>query len=101
MEIKNDNSDVIFSDNSLKLLVFKSSWCGPCKILNPIIDEIIINNLELDVYKIDVDNNPIICEKYGIRNIPTTLFLKDKEIVDKFVGTQPQEFIQDKIDRLK
>ncbi len=101
MEIKNDEYEELFNNGELKILCFKSTWCGPCKVLEPILNDIIIKNVDLDIYKIDVDNNPLLCGKYGIRNIPTTIFLKDKEIVDKFVGAQSQEFIQDKIDRLK
>ena len=74
-----------FSDqikNGLVLLDFYASWCGPCKMMHPIIDEIINEYSELKVIKIDVDKNEDIARNYAIMSIPTLILLKDGNIVE-------------------
>jgi thioredoxin 1 len=100
IEIKDDNTNII-NNEELLLMCFKSTWCAPCKILSPIINELSPENLGVTFNLIDVDENPNLCAKFGIRNIPTVLFLKNGEVVDKFVGAKSKEFIQEKIDTLK
>ncbi|MCK4361482.1 MAG: thiol reductase thioredoxin, partial [Bacteroidales bacterium] len=74
-------------------------WCGPCRMIGQIIQEI---GQEYEgkviVGKVDVDNNPEITTKFGIRNIPTVLFFKNGEIVDKQVGSVPKQVIIDKLE---
>ncbi len=75
-----------------------AEWCGPCRLVGPIIDEI---GAELDgkvkAVKLDVDSNPGIAVKYGIRNIPTVLFFKNGEVVDKQVGAVPKSVFMEKL----
>ncbi len=75
-----------------------AEWCGPCRLVGPIIDEI---GEELDgrvkAVKLDVDSNPNIAVRYGIRNIPTVLFFKNGEVVDKQVGAVPKSVFMDKL----
>lgn len=70
------------------LLYFSSSWCGPCKMFGPIMD--IINSKGMDVTKINVDDDPESAMKYGIRNVPTVVLLKDGIEVDRRVGVQSE-----------
>ena len=78
---------------------FWAEWCGPCRMVSPIVEEI-ANDYEgrAVVGKVNVDQNPEISAKYGIRNIPTILFLKNGEVVDKQVGAAPKAALTEKLD---
>jgi thioredoxin 1 len=77
-----DNFNDIISSNKPTLVDFFATWCGPCKMMNPIIEKV-KNDLgdEVTVLKIDVDNNKEVSIKYGIRSVPTLILFKDGEIV--------------------
>lgn len=78
-----------------------AEWCGPCKMLTPIMEEM---SSEYEgkalITKVDVDSNPGVAAKYGVRNIPTVLFFKNGEVVDKQVGAVPKEKLTEKLDSL-
>ena len=99
LEITQDNfqSEVIDS-GKVTLLDFWAEWCGPCKAIGPIVDEL---SQEYDgkavIGKVNVDENPEISAKYGVRNIPTLLFIKDGEVVDKQVGAAPKAVLEEKL----
>lgn len=95
-----DNSfkqEVLDSDKPV-LVDFWAVWCGPCRMLGPIIEEI-AHDFEgkAVVGKVDVDNNQQVSVDYGIRNIPTVLIFKNGEVVDKIVGVAPKEVIAEKL----
>lgn len=80
---------------------FWAEWCGPCRMVGPIVVEIGEEYSEkVKVGKLDVDNNPGIASKYGIRNIPTILFFKDGEVKDKQVGACPKSILVNKLEPL-
>lgn len=89
-------------DSSKPVLVdFWASWCGPCIMLGPTIDELHTEYGEAAVIgKINVDENSEVPSEYGIMNIPTLLFFKDGQLVDKLVGAQPKHVLKSKIDAL-
>jgi len=95
-------TDNNFGDTALKggvaVVDFWAEWCGPCRLIGPIIDEL---SAQYDgkaiIGKVNVDENPEISMKYGIRSIPTILILKDGEVVDKQVGVTTKANLESKI----
>ncbi len=95
-------TDNNFGETALKggvaVVDFWAEWCGPCRLIGPIIDEL---SAQYDgkaiIGKVNVDENPEISMKYGIRSIPTILILKDGEVVDKQVGVTTKANLESKI----
>lgn len=87
--------------NGVAVIDFWAEWCGPCRMIGPIIEELHHEYAgKVVVGKVDVDSNPEVSMKYGIRNIPTVLFLKNGEIVDKQVGVTTKQNFVNKIEAL-
>ncbi|MBO5061785.1 MAG: thioredoxin [Prevotella sp.] len=101
MEVKitSENFEEL-KNGSLPLVVdFWATWCGPCRAIAPIIEEL-ANEYDgkLVVGKCDVEENDDIAMEYGIRNIPTILFIKNGEVVDRFVGATTKAALKEKFD---
>ena len=96
----NFEEEVLKSDKPV-LVDFWAEWCGPCRMVAPIVNELASEyEGKALVGKVDVDSNPEIASKFGIRNIPTILFFKNGEVVDKQVGAVPKNVLSSKIDAL-
>lgn len=93
--------ETVLNSDKPALVDFWATWCGPCRMVGPLVEEI-ANEYEgkAIVGKVDVDNNPEIAQKYGIRNIPTILFMKGGEIVDKQVGAVAKDVLASKLDAM-
>ncbi|NAW51057.1 thioredoxin [Elizabethkingia argentiflava] len=98
LEITDSTFNEVINSDKPVLVDFWATWCGPCRMLGPIIEEIATDFEEKAVVgKVDVDNNPQISMEFGIRNIPTVLIFKNGEVVDKLVGVSPKEVIAEKL----
>lgn len=101
LEVNNANFEEVIGSDKPVLIDFWAEWCGPCRMVGPIVEQIADEFGEKAVVaKCDVDNNSDISEKYGIRNIPTLLFLKNGEVVDRLVGAVPKAKIEEKLNAL-
>jgi thioredoxin 1 len=102
LELTDANFEEIIAKADKPVVVdFWAEWCGPCRIVGPMINEIAEEfNDRAIVGKLDVDNNPEVSRKYGIRNIPTVLFFKNGEVADKQVGAVPKSNFVKKLEAL-
>lgn len=99
MSIKVTNKDFenIISNNDITLIDFYADWCGPCKALSPIIDEIAESESHIAVGKVNVEEEKELATKYRVRSIPTMVIFKDGKEVNRLVGFLPKEEILAKI----
>ena len=101
LQITDSNFNEYASAGKLMVLDFWAEWCGPCRMVSPIIDEL-SNEYEgrAIIGKMDVDNNDEVVSQFGIRNIPTVLFLKNGQVVDRIVGATSKDKFVSKIEAL-
>ena len=89
------------STNDVPVVVdFGAEWCGPCKVLSPILEELNDEIEGVEFVKLDVDQHPQIAGQNQVMGVPTVVILKDGEVKDRFVGVQPKEVIKEKITSL-
>ena len=101
LEITYSNFQEILAEGKPVVMDFWAPWCGPCKMVGPIIDELATEyEGKVIIGKCDVDENGDVAAEYGIRNIPTVLFFKNGELVDKQVGSAPKSAYVAKIEAI-
>ena len=101
LQITDANFEELVNAGKPMVLDFWAEWCGPCRMVSPIIDELATEyEGKVTIGKMDVDNNNDVVAQFGIRNIPTVLFFKDGKLVDKQVGAAQKSAFVAKIDAL-
>jgi thioredoxin 1 len=104
MELEvNDNNfeEIVLKSDKPVIVDFWAEWCSPCRIIVPIMEDISTEySGKVVVARCDVDNNPAVTVKFGIRNIPTVLFFKDGKVADKQVGAVPKTNFVNKLNAL-
>lgn len=99
IEITDANFDEIINTDKPILVDFWAEWCGPCKMIGPVVEEL-ANDYDgkAVIGKVDVDTNPNTSAKFGIRSIPTLLVIKNGQIVEKQVGAVPKSVLSQKLE---
>ena len=91
IDINNNNfQDEVMHSEKLVLLDFWASWCGPCRMVSPIVDEIAAERSDIKVCKINVDEQPELAARFGVMSIPTLVVMKSGRIVNQAVGARPK-----------
>jgi thioredoxin 1 len=99
IEITDANFDEITNTDKPVLVDFWAEWCGPCKMIGPVVEELASDyEGKAVIGKVDVDSNPNTSAKFGIRSIPTLLVIKNGKIVEKQVGAVPKSVLTQKLD---
>ncbi len=94
-EFTDDNFDSeVLKSESAVLVDFWAPWCGPCRQIAPMIDELAAENPSVSIGKVNIDENPGVAQKFGINSIPTLLLFKNGEISESFVGVRPKAALQ-------
>ena len=101
LQITDANFEELVNSGKPMVLDFWAEWCGPCRMVGPIIDELATENEgRVTIGKMDVDNYIDVVSEFGFRNIPTVLFFKDGKLVDNQVGAAPKTTFVSKIEAL-
>lgn len=92
IKLTSENYEKVISENPIVLIDFFATWCGPCKMLAPVIEELAEEKMEnVAICKVDVDEESELAGKYGIQSIPTIIVVKDGKTVRQAVGYRPKE----------
>ena len=102
MEFNKENFKSEVEENKgLVLIDFFASWCGPCKLMHPVVDALIeeYKDKSIKIGKVDIDKSPDLAEQYEVMGVPTFIFLKEGKIIDRFSGYKSKEEVRDLINK--
>jgi len=99
-EVTDEDFDSFVSDNKHAVIDCWAVWCGPCRMLSPVIEELAQEHEAVAFGKLNVDHNRATPMKYGIMSIPTLLYFKDGKLVDKSIGAYPKSALEERLDKL-
>lgn len=101
MQITDASFEAIMAEGKPVIIDFWATWCGPCQMVGPMIDELAEEfNGRIIVGKVDVDANQELPSQFGVRNIPTILFIKNGEVQKKLVGAQTKQTLKEEAEKL-
>ena len=102
LEVNDKNIEDVLKEKSVTVLDFWASWCGPCKMLGPVIDTLSTeyDGKDVSIGKVNVEENQTLAQKYAVRGIPTVIIIKNGEIVERKVGVEPKENYEKAINAL-
>lgn len=100
VEVTDANFDEFVKNNQKVVVDCWAAWCAPCRMLTPIIDELAEEKTDVKFAKLDVDKNRAVPSRYGIMSIPTLLYFKDGQLVDKTLGALPKQAIESRLANL-
>ena len=98
IKLTDDNFQSTVKDNDLVLIDFWAPWCGPCKALAPVLEELAAEHSNVVISKMNTDENPNTASQHGIMSIPTMMIFKNGELVERLVGALPKPVIVEKLE---
>jgi thioredoxin 1 len=98
--VTDGNFEEFISSNDVAVIDCWAAWCGPCRMLSPVIEELAREQKDVAFGKLNVDENRATPMKYGIMSIPTLLYFKDGQLVDKTIGALPKRSIADRLEKI-
>ena len=95
LKVNKENFDLVMNSDKKVLIDFYADWCGPCRMVSPLVDEIADENPQYLVAKINVDDEPELAGRFGVSSIPMLAVLKDGKVINQSVGARPKAQILD------
>jgi thioredoxin 1 len=101
LKITDETINTVLSENAITVIDFWADWCGPCKMLGPVIEQLSTDNTDIAIGKLDVMENKESASRFMITGIPCIVFFKDGNEISRIKGVVPKSTLQAKIDELK
>ena len=105
MELKHLNKDefeqAVNADDELVVVDFFATWCGPCKMLSPVVERMAETYKDVHFYKVDIDEEPQLAERFRVMSVPTLIYLKKGQVLDKSIGVVSPAEMENTINKLK
>lgn len=92
-------TEKVINSPNIVVVDFFANWCGPCKMLSPVLEELESQNFDVDFFKVNIDENPSLADNFEVRTIPNVVIFKNGQVVDRSIGFKTAEQIQEIIGR--